>query len=167
MTVRWVQLLVLGGSKPHRWRHTNNKVRAVTAVCCAPTFPPLSKNIGTECCRPLCGLPYNDFPGAEESDHFEVEITAHRQRIYRKRYKKGCSCQGFDTRPEIIATPPPPKVIPEPVEHSLEVPGCFVSMVYCLTARLNADGLIVGHESLRGAIQNLLDCTQRDGKIEY
>jgi transposase len=54
---------------------------------------------GDSCSCPQCGLPYNDFPGTEESDLFEIEITAHRRRIRRKSYKKGCSCQGPGTLP--------------------------------------------------------------------
>lgn len=68
---------------------------------------------GDACCCPICGLSYPDFPGVEESDLFEIEVTAYRRRICRKRYKKGCSCQSADKLPEIIVAPPPPKVIPK------------------------------------------------------
>ncbi len=58
-----------------------------------------------------CGLPYIPFPGDEESDIFEVEVKAHIRRIFRKRYKKSCSCPHTPTNPGIIVAPPAPKVI--------------------------------------------------------
>jgi transposase len=58
-----------------------------------------------------CGLPFIAFPGDEESDIFEVEVKAHIRRIFRKRYKKSCSCPHTITNPGIIVAPPAPKVI--------------------------------------------------------
>lgn len=78
-----------------------------------PVFEEQRELSGESCCCPVCGLSYSDFPGAEESDLFEIEITAHRRRICRKRYKKGCSCQTAEKLPTIIVAPPPPKVIPK------------------------------------------------------
>lgn len=63
------------------------------------------------CACSECGLPLIPFPGDEESDIFEVEVKAHVRRIFRKRYKKSCSCPHTPTNPGIIVAPPAPKVI--------------------------------------------------------
>lgn len=58
---------------------------------------------------PDCGLPYDPFPGTEDSETIEIEVRAHRRVIRRKRYRPTCHCPG---RPGIITAPPPPKLIP-------------------------------------------------------
>ena len=43
-------------------------------------------------CCPSCGEPFWPFPGTEESSIIEVQVQAHRRRIYRPRYQKMCGC---------------------------------------------------------------------------
>jgi transposase len=57
---------------------------------------------------PVCGLPYTEFPGTEDSEVLEVEVKAHVRRIRRKRYRPTCSCPN---RPVIITAPGPAKLI--------------------------------------------------------
>lgn len=55
-----------------------------------------------------CGLPFEEFPGTEDSEILEIEIKAHKRMIKRKRYKKTCKCkQG------IISAPPSGRLIPK------------------------------------------------------
>jgi len=68
---------------------------------------------GTSCFCPNCGLPYLPFPGDEEADIFEIDVKAYRRRVYRKRYKKSCSCSPTANSPTIIVAPPPAKIIPK------------------------------------------------------
>jgi transposase len=62
-----------------------------------------------QCC-PRCGLPYDPFPGTEDSDMVEVQVTAHIRRIRRSRYTPTCSCPEL---PVIITAPGPAKLIPK------------------------------------------------------
>lgn len=59
---------------------------------------------------PQCGLPYEDFPGTEDSQTIEIEVRAHRRLIRRKRYRPACHCAG---NCGIITAPPAPKLIPK------------------------------------------------------
>lgn len=61
---------------------------------------------------PCCGLPYQGFPGTEDSEILEVEVKAYRRVVRRRRYRKGCSCPGA---PGIIAAPVAPRVIPKSI----------------------------------------------------
>lgn len=61
------------------------------------------------CCE-TCGLPYEDFPGTEDSEDIVIEVKAHKRRTKRKRYKKTCKCP---QTPGIITAPLPPKLIPK------------------------------------------------------
>ncbi len=59
---------------------------------------------------PRCGLPYQSFPGTEDSETIEIEVRAHRRVIRRKRYRPACQCPGNSG---IITAPRPPKLIPK------------------------------------------------------
>jgi transposase len=59
---------------------------------------------------PQCGLPYEPFPGTEDSETLEIEVHAHRRVIRRRRYRPTCHCPG---RAGIITAPPPAKLIPK------------------------------------------------------
>jgi|ETNmetMinimDraft_26_1059896.scaffolds.fasta_scaffold06618_1 transposase len=59
---------------------------------------------------PCCGLPFDPFPGTEDSDVVEVEVKAHVRQIRRKRYIRVCSCENL---PVVITTPGPAKLIPK------------------------------------------------------
>jgi transposase len=57
---------------------------------------------------PQCGLPYQSFPGTEDSETIELEVQAHRRVIRRKRYRPACQCPGNSG---IITAPRAPKLI--------------------------------------------------------
>jgi transposase len=59
---------------------------------------------------PHCGLPYEGFPGSDDSEVVEVEVNAHVRRIKRVRYTRQCNCAGL---PAIITAPGPAKLIPK------------------------------------------------------
>lgn len=59
-----------------------------------------------------CGLPFEPFPGTEDSDILEVEVKAYRRVIRRRRYRPSCGC-GF--HPGIVTAPPADRVIPKSI----------------------------------------------------
>ena len=59
-----------------------------------------------------CGLPFESFPGTEDSEILEVEVNAYRRVIHRRRYRPACSC---GKHPGIITAPPAPRVIPKSI----------------------------------------------------
>jgi transposase len=61
---------------------------------------------------PCCGLPFESFPGTEDSTVLEINVRAYRRVIHRKRYKPRCSCP--DNR-GIITAPGPAKLIPKSI----------------------------------------------------
>jgi transposase len=59
-----------------------------------------------------CGLPFEAFPGTEDSEVLEVEVKAYRRRIRRRRYRPTCCC---GKHPGIVTAPPVGKVIPKSI----------------------------------------------------
>jgi transposase len=59
---------------------------------------------------PCCGLPYEAFPGTQDSTVLEIDVRAYRRVIRRKRYRPTCTCP--DNR-GIITAPGPAKLIPK------------------------------------------------------
>ena len=64
---------------------------------------------GDQLCS-CCGLPFEPFPGTEDSEVLEVEVKAYRRLIRRRRYRPTCTC---GEHPGIVTAPPAPKVIPK------------------------------------------------------
>lgn len=64
----------------------------------------------SQCHCPTCGLPLSAFPGTEDSEMIEIEVSAYRRVIKRKRYNPTCNCA---TLPGIVTAPAPPKLIPK------------------------------------------------------
>lgn len=62
------------------------------------------------CKCPHCGLPFNDFPGTEDSEEVVLEVAGYRRIYRRRRYTPSCNCPGI---PGIITAPLPPKLIPK------------------------------------------------------
>lgn len=80
-----------------------------------PDIPAIKETIdipGDSCTCKQCGLPYSPFPGDEECDIYEIEVSAYKRRIHRKRYKKRCTCPNTIDSPGIITAPQAPKIIP-------------------------------------------------------
>jgi transposase len=129
-----------------------------------PDLPVITEHLGLSgkaCCCPICGLSYTDFPGAEESDLFEIEVTAYRRRISRKRYKKACSCQASGKLPEIIAAPPPPKIIPRSPfgitiwEHLLLGKFLHAQPLHRILRQMRDYGLPLAMGTMTGGLQRI------------
>ena len=57
-----------------------------------------------------CGLPFDPFPGTEDSAVLEVEVKAYRRVIRRRRYRPTCGC---GAHPGIVTAPAADRVIPK------------------------------------------------------
>jgi transposase len=64
-----------------------------------------------QCCSG-CGLPFDPFPGTEDSEVLEVEVQAYRRVLRRRRYRPTCNC---GQHPGIITAAPAGKVIPRSI----------------------------------------------------
>src|SRR3954467_12211837 len=58
---------------------------------------------------PCCGLPLLPLSDTEDSEQIEIEVSAYRRVIHRRRYRRACTCDGSIT----LTAPPPPKLIPK------------------------------------------------------
>ncbi|MDQ3531255.1 MAG: IS66 family transposase [Actinomycetota bacterium] len=56
-----------------------------------------------------CGLPLLPLSDTEDSEQIEIEVSAYRRVIHRRRYRRACTCDG----PITLTAPPPPKLIPK------------------------------------------------------
>lgn len=63
-----------------------------------------------ECRCGRCGLPFEEFPGTEDSEVIEIEVRGYKRKIRRRRYRPTCEC---DHLPGIVTTPGPAKLIPK------------------------------------------------------
>ncbi len=63
-----------------------------------------------QCHCDRCGLPFEDFPGTEDSEVIEIEVRGYKRRIRRRRYRPTCQCEHL---PGIITAPGPAKLIPK------------------------------------------------------
>jgi transposase len=59
---------------------------------------------------PCCGLPWQPFPGTEDSEVIEIEVRAYRRQYRRRRYRPTCRC---GVQPGIITAPGPDKLLPK------------------------------------------------------
>ncbi len=83
------------------------------------------------CCCSQCGLPYDVFPGTEDSSVFEVEVRAYKRLIKRKRYKRACSCPSSKASPGMITAPVAPRIIPRsPYGNSIWVQALLGKFLY-------------------------------------
>jgi len=62
-----------------------------------------------QCVCPCCGLPLLRLSDTEDSEQIEIEVSAYRRVIHRRRYRRTCTCDG----PITLTAPPPPKLIPK------------------------------------------------------
>jgi transposase len=58
---------------------------------------------------PGCGKPLLEMTATEDSEQIEIDVKAHRRVIRRRRYRKTCTCSGWQT----ITAPAPAKLIPK------------------------------------------------------
>jgi transposase len=107
---------------------------------------------------PCCGLPFEPFPGTDESTVLEIDVRAYRRVIRRRRYKPTCSCPD---NPGIITAPGPAKLIPKSifgvsiwVELLLDK-YLFYRPTYRLLADLRTHGLDLSQGSLTDGLKRL------------
>jgi transposase len=108
---------------------------------------------------PCCGLPFEPFPGTEDSTVVEIDVRAYRRVIHRRRYRPACSCP--DNR-GIITAPGPAKLIPKSifgvsiwVELLLDK-YLFYRPTYRLLASLATHGLDLSQGSLTDGLKRLV-----------
>jgi transposase len=58
---------------------------------------------------PCCGLPLLPLSDTEDAEQIEIEVSAYRRVIHRRRYRRACTCDD----PLTLTAPPPPKLIPK------------------------------------------------------
>lgn len=63
-----------------------------------------------ECHCDRCGLPFEEFPGTEDSEVIEIEVRGYKRKIRRRRYRPTCHCEHL---PGIITAPGSAKLIPK------------------------------------------------------
>jgi transposase len=112
------------------------------------------------CCCSHCGLPFDPFPGDEESEILEIEVSAHRRKVCRKRYRKICSCPS--TVPDIIVASLPPKIIPKSsIGISVWVQILLAKYLYAqplhrILRQLAGFGLPLAQGTITGGLQKIL-----------
>jgi transposase len=107
---------------------------------------------------PCCGLPFETFPGTEDSTVLEIDVRAHRRVIRRRRYRPACACP---VNRGIITAPGPAKLIPKSifgvsvwVELLLDK-YLFYRPTYRLLADLQTHDLDLSQGSLTDGLQRL------------
>jgi len=107
---------------------------------------------------PCCGLPFEPFPGTQDSTVLEIDVRAHRRVIRRRRYQPTCTCPA---NPGIITAPGPAKLIPKSifgisiwVELLLDK-YLFYRPTYRLLADLATHGLDLSQGSLTDGLKRL------------
>jgi len=62
-----------------------------------------------QCLCPRCHKPFLPCGGTEDSEQVEIEVSAYRRVIRRRRYQRTCTCEGT----KIVTAPAAPKLIPK------------------------------------------------------
>ena len=92
------------GQQPGRPGHGRRPYGNLPATAETADLPPEQR-----CCR-SCGRPFAPCGSEPQTSTIvEVAVRAHRRLIRRRRYRPTCTC---GTHPDIIAAPPPPRLIP-------------------------------------------------------
>jgi len=105
---------------------------------------------------PICGLPFASFPGTENSELIEIEVSAYRRIIKRKRYKPTCKCGAL---PGIVAAPAPPKLISKGIfgisvwVNILLDKFLFMRPTYRLLSDLKTHGLDIAQGTLTDGLK--------------
>lgn len=130
-----------------------------------PELPVIEEylELSGECCRcHQCGLPYAPFPRDEESDIVEIQVSAYRRRVCRKRYRKVCSCPSTANNPAIIVAPAAPRVIPRSPYgvsvwvHILLGKFLYAQPLHRILCELDGLGLHLVPGTMTGGFKNIL-----------
>jgi transposase len=107
---------------------------------------------------PCCQAPLAPFPGSENSDIVEVQVSAYVRKIHRLRYRKTCQCPQV---PGIVTVPPAPRLLPKSgLGVSVWVEALLGKYLYATpTYRLCADlqtlGIPLSQGTLTGGLKKL------------
>jgi len=110
------------------------------------------------CLCSACGLPFETFPGTEDSEVLEINVNAYRRVIKRRRYRPVCGCGAHQG---IITAPVAPRVIPKNnlgvsvlVEILLDK-FCFYRPTYRLLSDWRTRGLDLSLGTVTGCLRRL------------
>ncbi len=134
--------------------HGRRRHQGLPATAETAELPPEQRH-----CR-TCGRPFAPCGSAPHvSTVLEVTVRAHRRLIRRRRYRPTCTC---GSHPDIIAAPPPPRLIP----HSVLGVSVWVLVLldkyafgrptYRLLAQLRLHGLDLALGTITDGLQRLL-----------
>jgi transposase len=111
-----------------------------------------------DCQCPQCGLPFEEFPGTEDSEQIEINVRAHRRVIHRKRYRPTCQCEEL---PGIVTAPGPAKLIPKGL-YGISIwvtvlldKYCFLRPTQRLVEDLKAHGLDLSPGTITDGLKRL------------
>lgn len=144
-----------GDKKPRGQQHGSNGHgrRNYSHLCTREEVHDLPE--GEDHC-PICGLEFTPFPGTEDSEVIEIEVSAYRRVIRRKRYHPTCKCGAV---PGIVTAPAPAKLIPKGI-FGISVwvtvlldKFLFMRPTYRLLADLSTHGLDMAQGTLTDGLQ--------------
>jgi transposase len=137
--------------------HGRKRRPALDTEAIAHDLPP-----DQQCC-PQCGLPFDDFPGTEDSEEIHWEVRVIRRVHKRTRYRPTCSC---GVVPGIVAAPVPAKLIPKGLFSTgfwtrlLMEKFLFHCPLHRVRRMLSLEGLEVSQGTLTGGLQRIGECLQ-------
>jgi len=112
---------------------------------------------------PKCGLPFDDFPGTEDSEEIHWEVRVVRRVHKRKRYRPTCKCPGV---PGIITAPVAPKLIPKGKFSTefwvriLEQKYRFQIPLHRTLKMLEGEGVRLAQGTITGGLQRIAQLIQ-------
>ena len=112
---------------------------------------------------PKCGLPFDGFPGTEDSEQIHWEVRVVRRVHRRKRYRPTCTCLGV---PGIVTAPVPPKLIPKGKFSTefwvriLEQKYRFQIPLYRTLKMLEGEGVRLAQGTITGGLQRIAELIQ-------
>jgi len=116
-----------------------------------------------ERCCPKCGLPFDAFPGTEDSEQIHWEVRVVRRVHKRKRYRPTCKCPGV---PGIVTAPVPPKLIPKGKFSTefwvriLEQKYRFQIPLHRTLKMLEGEGVRLAQGTITGGLQRIAQLIQ-------
>jgi len=108
----------------------------------------------------VCGQCSSEFPGTEDSEIIDWQITLTRLIYRRKRYRRTCNCPNL---PRMFSAPPVPKLIPKGMFSSrfwtqlLIEKFLFQRPLYRIRQALSLEGLYVSGGTLTGGLKKIAE----------
>jgi len=109
-----------------------------------------------DCFCSNCGLPFEKFPGTEDSTILEVEIKAHKRCVKRVRYKKTCKCnKGIVTAPAAKRLIPKGKIGVSIWAYALLDKFHYYNPTYRMLRKLKGCGLTIPQGTVTDGFKKL------------